>query len=168
MAKAPLFALLDNVRSTFNVGSIFRCADGAGVQHLYLCGASPTPDHPKLAKTALGAERAVTWSYHTNALDLVEKLQQCEMSIWALEANERAESLFGASGLSIRKPTLLVVGSEVAGVDPAVLHHCERVFALPMFGSKRSLNVAIAFGIAVYTLQFAIYSPDSPIASGQG
>jgi tRNA G18 (ribose-2'-O)-methylase SpoU len=153
--RAPLFALLDNLRSAFNVGSIFRCADGAGVQHLYLCGATPTPQHPKLIKTALGAEQTVAWSYHTNALDLVLGLKQQDISLWALETNERAESLFCASDLSPHRPTFLVVGSEVTGVDPEVLTHCERVLSLPMFGSKRSLNVAIAFGIAIYTLRFA-------------
>src|SRR5205823_4589047 len=66
----PLAVLLDNVRSTFNVGSIFRTADGAGVEQIYLCGITPTPRHPKVGKTALGAEQVIAWSHHHNALDL--------------------------------------------------------------------------------------------------
>jgi len=143
-------ALLDNVRSLFNVGSIFRSADGAGFGTLYLCGITPTPANPKLAKTALGAEQSVAWRSHPNAVDLAHELIAAGRTLWALEEGDGSESLFAApappSGL------VLVVGSEVTGIDPDLLRLCQRTLALPMRGSKRSLNVATAFGVAAVVL----------------
>jgi tRNA G18 (ribose-2'-O)-methylase SpoU len=149
----PVHALLDNVRSAFNVGSIFRSADGAQVHHLYLCGITPTPHHAKVAKTALGAELATPWSYHKNALDLARDLRDRGYRLWALEDAAQAEPIFKAPGLQADTPVVIIVGNEVAGVDPALLALCERVLAIPMWGAKRSLNVAIAFGIAIYGLR---------------
>jgi tRNA G18 (ribose-2'-O)-methylase SpoU len=151
--KPPLYVLLDNVRSAFNVGSIFRSADGVQVHHLYLCGITPTPQHAKVAKTALGAEQTVPWSYHNNAVDLAHDLHASGYRLWALEDGAQAEPLFTAPNLVGGPPVVLVVGNEVTGVDPALLALCERVLAIPMWGAKRSLNVAIAFGIAVYGLR---------------
>lgn len=143
--------LLDNLRSLFNVGSIFRSAEGAGLHHLYLCGITPTPDNPKLAKTSLGAENVVGWSHHNNALDLAQQLLAEERQLWALDVDERAESLF-----AIEPPgdsVVLVVGNEVSGIDPEVHALCERTVCIPMAGMKRSLNVAVALGIAAFGLQ---------------
>jgi tRNA G18 (ribose-2'-O)-methylase SpoU len=151
--QPPFYALLDNVRSAFNVGSIFRSADGAQVQHLYLCGVTPTPRHNKVAKTALGAEQAIPWSYHNNALDLAHSLRAQGYRPWALEDTAQAELLFTAPSVQDSSPVVLIVGNEVTGVDPALLALCDRVLAIPMWGAKRSLNVAIAFGIAVYGLR---------------
>lgn len=146
-------ALLDNIRSTFNVGSIFRTADGVGVRHLYLCGVTATPANPKVAKTALGAERAVAWSYHPNGLDVAQELKAKGYRLWALESDSRARSLLTSAGELQGSPIALVVGNEVAGVDPGILAICDRVLCIPMQGAKRSLNVAIAFSVAVYCLQ---------------
>lgn len=149
-APVRLGALLDNVRSIFNVGSIFRSADGAGFEQLYLCGVTPTPDNRKLAKTALGAERTVRWRSHPNSIDLAQGLLAAGHCLWALEENADAISLFAAPppppGL------VLVAGSEVTGIDPDLLRLCERTLAIPMRGAKRSLNVATAFGIAAVVL----------------
>jgi 23S rRNA (guanosine2251-2'-O)-methyltransferase len=157
-AAPQIEALLDNVRSTFNVGAMFRTADGAGLRHLHLCGITPTPDNPKIAKTALGAEQSVPWSQHLNALDAALFLKEKGLRLWALEGGPQAQSLFTATPRVDRSlpalPILLVVGNEVSGVDPGLLALCERVVAIPMQGSKRSLNVAIAFGVAVYFLRF--------------
>lgn len=146
----PIEALLDNIRSLFNVGSIFRSSDGAGLRHLHLCGITPTPDNPKLIKTALGAEQAVGWSYHTNSLDAIAQARAAGYAIWALEEHPQAESLFTVA--PIAQPLLLVVGSEVIGVDPAILAACDQIVAIPMQGIKRSLNVATAFGVAAVIL----------------
>lgn len=145
-------AILDNIRSTFNVGSIFRCADGVGIAHLYLCGITPTPAHPKVAKTALGAEQSVGWSQHNNALDLATQLRKAGHQLWALEENNRAEALWKVRLPATIAPITLIIGNEVAGVDPELLACCDRVVAIPMRGAKRSLNVAIAFGITAYWL----------------
>ena len=143
-------ALLDNVRSLFNVGSIFRSADGAGFGMLYLCGVTPTPANPKLAKTALGAERSVPWISRPNAVDLAHELIAAGHCLWALEESAAAQSLFAAPPLPAG--LVLVVGSEVTGIDPDLLRLCERTLAIPMQGAKRSLNVATAFGVAAVVL----------------
>ncbi len=149
-AARGLHALLDNVRSVYNVGSIFRSADGAGFDTLYLCGVTPTPGNPKLAKTALGAHNTVRWETWTNAVDLAQRLLAEGYHLWALEEGVHAEPLLAAPPPPT--PTVLVVGSEVTGVDPGLLELCERTLAIPMRGAKRSLNVATAFGVAAVIL----------------
>lgn len=154
--------LLDNIRSTFNVGAMFRTADGAGLQHLHLCGLTPTPEHPKVAKTALGAEHAVPWRYWPNALDAAEDAQQRGLHLWALEVSTKATSLFEIGPLlHPQRPILLIVGNEVSGVDPDLLARSERCIWIPMQGYKRSLNVAIAFGVIAYFLRYAAQQLDT-------
>lgn len=149
-----LVAVLDNIRSTHNAGSMFRTADGAGLAHLYLCGITATPDHPKLAKAALGTERTVPWSYSPNGAETVERLAAEGHALWALERLAgKGRPLFGLA--LPKRPVALVVGNEKAGVDPAILGLCDEVVHLPMGGRKTSLNAAVAFGIAVYTLRYA-------------
>ena len=113
--------------------------------------ASPRrPTNPRLAKTALGAERTVPWSHHNNNLDLATQLLAAGATLWALETTPAAVSLF-----AVRPPPgplVLVVGNEVAGVDPGLLALCTQAVAIPMHGHKRSLNVATAFGIAASVL----------------
>lgn len=148
--------LLDNWRSLFNVGSAFRTADGAGVEHLYLCGITATPAHAKLTKTALGAERAVAWSYHPDAVLLADELRRSDAVLWALEAHPAAVSLFAVGGDLAAvgdRPLVLVAGNEVAGVDPGLMACVERMIAVPMMGRKESLNVAVALSVAVYWLR---------------
>ena len=149
-------ALLDNIRSVFNVGNMLRTADGAGIRHVHLCGITPTPNNPKLAKTALGAESSVAWTYHHDGLAAAAALRERGLRLWALEGGPRSESLFDA-GVDLQGPPIvLVLGSEISGVDPGILEHCERVLCLPMQGVKNTLNVAVAFGIAAYHLRFGL------------
>jgi 23S rRNA (guanosine2251-2'-O)-methyltransferase len=157
--SAPLEALLDNIRSIHNVGSIFRTADGVGLRRLHLAGITPTPAHPRLAKAALGAELRVSWSYGANGAAMAAALREQGLQLWAVEATAAAEPLFGADLSSPQGPVALVVGNEKAGVDPAILAHCSRVLSLPMLGMKRSLNVAVAFGIAAYHVRCALFGP---------
>lgn len=147
--------LLDNIRSTFNVGSIFRTADGAGIRHLHLCGITPTPDNPKLAKTALGAEYAVAWSKHSDGLTAAVSLKKQGMRLWALEGGPHSKALFEAIADLEGPPIVLAIGNEVSGVDPGILEKCDRALYIPMQGAKGSLNVAVAFGIASYILRYA-------------
>jgi len=154
--RAVVEALLDNIRSVFNVGNMLRTADGAGIRHMHLCGITPTPNNPKLAKTALGAERSIPWSQHRDGLAAAVSLREKGLRLWALEGGSRAESLFDAGVHQKGQPIVLVVGSEISGVDPGILEHCERVLCLPMQGVKNTLNVAVAFGIAAYFLRFAL------------
>lgn len=152
----PLEVFLDNIRSAWNVGSMLRTADGTGVQHVHLCGVTSRPDNPKVWKTALGAERSLPWSFYPDGLSGALALKNQGLRLWALEGGNRAESLFKVGSDLPGLPLVLVVGNEVSGVDPAILDVCERVVCLPMQGIKGSLNVAVAFGIAVYYIRFGI------------
>ncbi len=152
-------ALLDNIRSVFNVGSMFRIADGSGISHLHLGGITPTPHHPKMDKTALGAEHSVPWTYHANGLHAAQMLQASGCQLWAIEedgspdSQSQTNSIFTAA-LPSYHSIALIVGNEVAGIDPDILALCDRVLPIPMQGHKRSLNVAVAFGIAAYVVRY--------------
>jgi tRNA G18 (ribose-2'-O)-methylase SpoU len=143
--------LLDNIRSAWNVGSIFRSADGFGFAHAYLCGITPTPDIEAVTKTALGAEDSVPWSYHKDAVKLVKGLKKEGWKIWALEEDERAKVIRQAPEIG-KQLVVLIAGSEVTGVDPELLELCDEIFYIPMRGEKKSFNVAMAFSIAAYAL----------------
>jgi len=148
-------ALLDNVRSLRNVGSMFRTADGAGLRHMHLGGFTPTPAHPQMVKTALGAESTVPWTLHRDGAAAAGWLADAGNRLWALEGGPGSRDFFEVAR-SEREgpPVVLVFGHEVSGVDPRILARCERILRLPMLGLKGSLNVSVAFGIAVYGLRF--------------
>jgi tRNA G18 (ribose-2'-O)-methylase SpoU len=149
----PTFeALLDNIRSVHNVGSMFRTADGAGVTHLHLCGMTATPANIKLTKAALGAQERVSWTYHPNALDQAVKLKENGYRLWAIEAVENAKPFFTANPVLPNSRVVVIVGNERAGVDPGIIQICDRIYSLPMAGYKDSLNVAVSFGIVAYNL----------------
>jgi 23S rRNA (guanosine2251-2'-O)-methyltransferase len=150
-------ALLDNIRSAYNVGAIFRTADAAGVQHLYLCGITPKPgNNPTLDKTALGAEAEIPWSYHRNAYWTAKDLREAGYYLLGLECTPDALPMdqfhYESNGAA---PLLLIVGNEKAGVDPDLLDMCDAVLSIPMLGKKVSLNVGIAFGIAAFWMIFS-------------
>jgi len=146
--------LLDNVRSAYNTGSILRTSDAAKISHIHLCGTTPTPDNPKVRKTALGAEFSIPWSLHWNALDTVIELRQKGHFIISLEISPTAASVFDLQPDQLRFPLVLVVGNEVTGVDPEILAQSHQIIQIPMMGVKGSINVATAFGIAVYFLRY--------------
>lgn len=147
-------AILDNIRSALNVGSMFRTAEGYSFGHLYLCGVTPTPEHPKVRKTALGAEALVGWSAHKNAVTLVSTLKSNGDSVWALEHTAKSQPLESAllRDASQSKNRVVVVGNEQAGVDPGILDLADQVVHLEMKGAKRSFNVAVAFAIAAHVM----------------
>lgn len=148
--------LLDNLRSSYNVGSIFRTCDGAGIRQIHLCGITSTPAQAKVRKTALSAHAAVSWTYHRNALITVQDFQKQGYRVWSLENSVLCESVFGVVCDNLSEPILLVVGNELSGVDPDILTLSEKVICVPMAGIKSSLNVVVAFGIAAYRLRFAV------------
>jgi tRNA G18 (ribose-2'-O)-methylase SpoU len=161
-ATPSFSALLDNIRSIHNVGSMFRTADGAGVCHLYLCGMTASPAHPKLGKAALGAQERVPWTYALNGVDLALSLKEQGNQLWAIDVLQEAESFFDADLTIGSQNITVVVGNERAGIDPGILTLCNRMLYLPMAGHKRSLNVAVAFGIISYHLRYVPQSAKSP------
>jgi 23S rRNA (guanosine2251-2'-O)-methyltransferase len=147
--------LLDNIRSTFNTGSILRSADGAGISHIYFCGITPTPDQDKVRKTALGAESSIQWSQHWNAVDVIRAEKLKGKTIWSLETSRASESIFDSLQYIGTSPMILVVGNEISGIDPEIINLSDKIIHLPMIGEKRSFNVAVACSIAIYLLRFA-------------
>jgi 23S rRNA (guanosine2251-2'-O)-methyltransferase len=155
----PVSGLLDNIRSIWNVGSIFRTSEGFGASHLYLTGITSTPDTADLHKTALGAEKTVAWSHHRNSMTLAKQLIKDGCLLWALETSSRAkpasllekslDSALDSNGI------ILVLGNEKAGVDPGLLGLCHETFIIPMSGIKNSFNVAVTFGIALGLIRIA-------------
>ncbi|RMD96922.1 MAG: TrmH family RNA methyltransferase [Calditrichaeota bacterium] len=143
-------AVLDNIRSLHNVGSIFRTADGAGVGGLILCGITGKPPRSEIRKAALGAEEVVPWKYLPTPLEAVETLRQQGYFIIGLEKTENSKLIYD---IEFEVPVALVVGHEFHGVSEPVLSACHVVAHLPMLGHKISLNVSVAFGIAAYELR---------------
>lgn len=149
--------LLDNIRSTFNVGAIFRSADGVGFNKIHLCGITPSPENNKVHKTALGSENTITYFKHANGYELVKDFKNKGYRIWAIEKTNQAQSIFDYELKINDVPTLLIVGNEIIGIDPDILELCDAHLYIPMVGIKNSLNVAIAFGIAAYSLTRNIF-----------
>jgi tRNA G18 (ribose-2'-O)-methylase SpoU len=145
--------LLDNVRSLYNVGSIFRTAEAVGIRKIHLCGMTATPENPRLAKTALGAEKMVSWEYQPNGVLAAEALRQQGFSLWAIEGGEQSVSLFDVSAPPKNERIVLIIGNELAGIDPEILRLAERILYIPMQGEKESLNLTVAFGVAAYFLR---------------
>ena len=152
------FVVLDNIRSSENVGSIFRTADAAGVKKIFLCGITPTPPHDKISKTALGAEEYVPWEHHKQTWRLLRQLSKEQFSILALEQTKGSKNIFQGSTLDTLRSNLgnkkiaLVVGNEVKGLSPKILNYCDDIVHIPMYGRKESLNVSVALGVAVYQI----------------
>lgn len=150
LPKHPISVVVDNVRSIYNVGSIFRTSDAALIEKIYLTGITGTPANRGLHKTALGAQDTVEWTYETDPLDVIRALKTHGYVIGVLEITDRptrtTEVLPGAFPLG------LVVGNELHGVDQTLIAEADLALEIPQYGAKQSLNVAVAFGIAVFDL----------------
>lgn len=148
-------AVLDNLRSVYNVGSIFRTANAAGIEKIYLCGTTPTPVDKKglrrkdFAKVALGAEDTIAWEYKEDTEALLKDLHASDAFIVAFEQDKTSVDYKEVS-LPLDKNSVFVIGPEVTGMSSDVLKECDVIAEIPMLGTKESLNVTIAFGIGVY------------------
>jgi tRNA G18 (ribose-2'-O)-methylase SpoU len=149
LTRQPIVALLDDIRSLHNVGAIFRTADGAYLDHLYLCGITGTPPRNEIRKTSLGAEESVPWSYHADPLALIQQLRAEGYQIVVLEQTDASRDYRSAV---YRFPLCLVIGHEYTGVREDLVAAAELAIEIPMQGSKHSLNVSVAFGIAAYEI----------------
>jgi tRNA G18 (ribose-2'-O)-methylase SpoU len=144
--RPHLSLILDNIRSLTNVGSIFRAADGFGVRKIYLCGITPTPPRPEIAKISLGAELTTEWEHMEDPAMAVRRLQNDGVSVVALEQTQESSSVYD---VDLPYPLAIVLGHEVVGVDEQVLFLCDGTIEIPMFGSKHSHNVATSCGIVL-------------------
>ncbi len=145
--RHPVHVVLDNLRSAFNVGSIFRTSDAGAVAHIHLCGMSAHPPHKKLEKTALGAFDYVPWTYYERTRDCLAALKAQAVPIVAIEVTPEAVEL---GAFDWPSPVALVFGNEVDGINERRLAQCDAVVKIPMHGHKNSINVATAFGIVLY------------------
>lgn len=149
-AKIPVSLLLDDIRSANNVGSLFRTADCFALQHVYLCGITATPPHRDILKTALGATETVDWSHHADAVALVKELRGGGAQVQCLEQTEQSVFLRDFVAPAAGQPLILVVGNEVNGVSQAVIDASDGTIEIEQFGTKHSLNVAVAAGMLVW------------------
>lgn len=148
-----LVLVLDNIRSLYNVGAIFRVAAGLGVSKIYLCGITPIPPRKEIHKTALGGELLVPWKYESNTQDAIYVLKNDGYLIAALELTETAQSLSSYSSTSKNTQIALIVGHETNGIDNVVLTACDIHLKIPMHKGIHSLNVSTATAIAVWQLK---------------
>ncbi len=150
-------AVLDNLRSIHNVGSIFRTCNAVGVTKIYLCGTTPTPLDKKglprkdFAKVALGAENTVAWEYIETAMEVVEKLKKDTFYTIAIEQSVHSVD-YKDVVVSDKEKIAFIIGNEVDGISEDLLNVSDVIAEIPMVGTKESLNVTIAFGIAVYRI----------------
>lgn len=146
--RHPISLILHNIRSLYNVGSIFRTADSALAEELILCGFTPFPPRKEIDKTALGATSSVPWQYKDNILDAINEQKAKGFKIAALELTNNS---INYNKLSLSDfPLSIVLGNEISGVDDFILNECDFSIQIPMYGVKHSLNVAVATGIALF------------------
>ena len=149
MEDYQFILILNDIRSALNVGAILRTADAVGISKVYLCGITPTPEHPKVAKTSLGAENFVTWEYKKSVTTVISNLRKIGYQITGLEIDPKSINFWQAR---YSNKIALLVGNEVEGIPRALIKKCTLLIKIPMSGKKESLNVATATGIAVYEI----------------
>lgn len=148
--RNPIIALCDNIRSIYNVGSIFRTSDAAFISKLYLTGFTPYPPRKEIEKVALGATETVPWQYNKNPIEILEKLKQEKIKIAVLEITDRKNLIWNIDKSDF--PLCMVIGNEISGVSKEIIDVADTSFEIPMLGMKQSLNVAVAYGIALYEM----------------
>ncbi|NOS84958.1 MAG: RNA methyltransferase [Ignavibacteria bacterium] len=148
--RYPIYVLADNIRSIYNVGSIFRTSDAALIEKLYLTGYTPYPPRPEIEKVALGATDAVPWEYIKDPLEAVKKIKSEGIKIVPLEItqNSRSYTEIGTSEF----PLCLILGNELTGVSNDIIELSDFSIEIPQYGFKHSINVSVAYGIAVMEL----------------
>lgn len=150
-ARFPVYVLLNSIRSSYNVGSIFRTSDGAMIEKLFLCGYTPFPPNKEVMKTALGSTESVQWEYVKDAKEVIHKLKSQGVKICALELTDNSTPHYD---LTIEAfPICLIVGNEITGVPNEILELCDFSIEIPQYGIKQSLNVAVAYGISIFELR---------------
>ncbi len=145
--KNEIYLVLDNIRSMYNVGAMFRSAEGARVKKIYLCGITATPPREKIFKTSMGAVDWVDWEYRENSSSAVQELKKIGVQIVSLEQTDTSVHYKKAK---YKRPIAIVVGHELKGVSKDVLKLCDLCVEIPMYGRANSLNVATSAGIILY------------------
>ncbi|MEI7513580.1 MAG: TrmH family RNA methyltransferase [bacterium] len=153
--KKDIVLILNNIRSTHNVGAIFRTADACGISKMYLVGTTPTPidrfgrERKDVAKTALGAEKTIPWEYFENINPLLTKLKKEKFTILAIEQSKNSVDY---KKVQLKNNSAIILGSEVTGIPEDILEKCDIVAEIPMMGEKESLNVSVATGVVLFRI----------------
>lgn len=153
--KIPLTVVLDDVRSMYNIGSVFRTSDAFRVEEVLLCGITATPPHPEIHKTALGGEDSVEWKYFPTAMEAVEYLHKKHTLVYSIEQCEGSTMLGDIDTLPVfsskeSQRAAIVFGNEVKGVHQEVIDHSDGCIEIPQYGTKHSLNVSVTAGIVIW------------------
>jgi len=148
--KIPVIVVLENIRSAYNVGSVFRTADAFLIEAVYICGYSAQPPHKEIKKTALGAEETVSWKHFTDAAEAIAQLKNEQYEVYAVEQVENSISL---EKLKPGNQKIAVVfGNEVKGVEQSTIQLCDGSIEIPQLGMKHSLNIATAAGVVLWEI----------------
>jgi tRNA G18 (ribose-2'-O)-methylase SpoU len=151
----PVFVVVHNIRSLYNVGAIFRTADAFGVKKLFLTGYTGCPPDPKISKVALGAEQVILWEKKRSVDSVIKALKKdySNLMVVGLENNVKTKvPMMVIQDFRVKAPVLLILGEEVSGIPKSVLNKCDVLLEIPMFGVKESLNVSVAFGVVAFYL----------------
>ena len=147
--KIPLTVVLDDVRSMYNIGSVFRTSDAFRVEEVLLCGITATPPHPEIHKTALGGEDSVEWKYYEESKDCVQELKEQGYKVYAIEQVDDSMKL-DALPERLGEKVAIILGNEVEGVQEELLPLCDGSIEIPQQGTKHSLNVSCAAAIVLW------------------
>ncbi len=149
--KTPIVVVLENIRSAYNVGSVFRTADAFLVHSIYIIGYSARPPHKEIKKTALGAEDSVAWKHFNSTKEAIEELRNEGFKVFAIE---QAEGSFKLQTLNFKpeEKIAIIFGNEVTGVDQSTIKFCDGCIEIPQLGMKHSLNIATAAGVVLWEL----------------
>ena len=150
--KHPIHVLLDNIRSMHNVGSVLRSSDAFKVEKVYLCGITPRPPHREIRKTAIGAEESVDWEFHEDPIVLAKTLKSKGFVLLSLEQTDESLDISHFQTDLSKGKYVLILGHEVEGVNQELIDLCDHALEIPQFGTKHSLNVSVAAGIALHQL----------------
>jgi 23S rRNA (guanosine2251-2'-O)-methyltransferase len=145
--KNSLHIILDNIRSAFNVGAIFRTSDASGVEKLWLTGITPYPPHNRIPKTALGSTETVNWEYQKGLNIVIESLKNNGCTIIGAELSDKAITY---TDYKFPEKSAIIFGNEINGISPEILDKCDAVVQIPMFGKKESLNVEVSCAVIIY------------------
>ncbi len=149
--KIPVIAVLENIRSAYNVGSVFRTADAFLLQAIYITGYTCTPPHKEIKKTALGAEDTVDWKHFTNATEAISFLRTEGYKIFAVEQAINSLKLHQLQFTTGEK-VAVIFGNEVTGVEQTTINQCDGCIEIPQLGMKHSLNIATAAGVVLWEM----------------
>jgi len=150
-----IILILDNIRSVHNVGSLFRTADGFGIKEIYLCGTTPAPidrfgrKRNDFQKVSLGAEEVVPWNYFETTQEAILHAKENHYQIVAIEQDENSQII---DTFVSEKNIAILLGTEVTGMSQEILEMCDIILEIPMRGTKESLNVSVAGGVAMYEI----------------